>query len=229
MNQVKLLFATIIIGTFAFTGCNSLKKMVKMAQDQELTVEPSPLELQGDSVRFSMSAQLPVKMLKKDKVYTVNTFYQYGDERTDVGSIEFQAEDFPNASEQQPSESRNFAFAYDGEAMDDGTLMVQGVASDPNRDKQEETPEMEVAEGLIVTQTLAASPTFVVYADHGYNNQEELLPSSVNFYFPQGSATLRTSEVRSDRGNRFENFIAEKTSPVRSPLPVPTRPKDPNA
>ncbi len=39
------------------------------------------------------------------------------------------------------------AFAYEGEAMDNGTLMVQGVASDPNKDKQAETPEMEVAKG----------------------------------------------------------------------------------
>ncbi len=57
---------------------------------------------------------------------------------------------------------------------------------------------------------MVAAPTFVVYADHGYNNQEELLPNNVNFYFPQGSSVLRTSEIRSDRGNRFQNFIAEK-------------------
>ena len=211
MNQVrKLLFTAIIFGTLAFSGCNSLKKMVKMAQEQQLTVEPSPLELQGDSVSFNMSAKLPVKMLKKGKVYTVNTFYQYGDQRKDVGSIEFRADDFPQGAEQEPTESRSMAFAYEGEAMDNGTLMVQGVASDPNRDKQAETPEMEVAKGIIVTQNMVAAPTFVVYADHGYNNQEELLPNTVNFYFPQGSSVLRTSEVRSDRGNRFENFIAEK-------------------
>ncbi|MGB3849948.1 MAG: tetratricopeptide repeat protein [Tunicatimonas sp.] len=211
MNQVRrILFTAIILGTFAFSGCNSLKKMVKMAKDQQLTVEPSPLELQGDSVSFTMSAQLPVKMLKKGKVYTVNTFYQYGDERTDVGSLEFRAEDFPNGAEQQPSESRNMAFAYTGEAMDNGTLMVQGVASDPNKDKQAETPEMEVAKGLITTQNMVAAPTFVVYSDHGYNNQEELLPNNVSFFFPQGSSVLRTSEVRSDRGSRFQNFIAEK-------------------
>ncbi len=210
MNQVRLLFATILVASFTFTGCNSLKKMVKLAQEQELTVEPSPLELQGDSVSFTMSAKLPVKMLKKGKVYTVNTFYQYGEQRTDVGSIEFRADDFPDAGEQEPTESRSMSFAYAGEAMDRGELMVQGIASDPNKDKQAETPEMEVAKGLIVTQNMVAAPTFVVYADHGYNNQEELLPNEVSFFFPQGSAQLRTSEIRSDRGNRFENFIAEK-------------------
>ena len=85
MNQVKnLLFASVLFSMLIFTGCNSLKKMVQMAEDQELTVEPSPLEVHANEVEFTMSAVLPVKMLKKDKVYTVNTFYQYGEERVDV-------------------------------------------------------------------------------------------------------------------------------------------------
>ena len=213
MNQVrKLLFTTIILGSLAFSGCNSLKKMVRMAEDQNLTVEPSPLELEGDSVTFTMSAQLPVKMLKKGKVYTVNTFYQYGDQRVDAGNIEFKADDYPNSKEQQPQESRTFSFAYTGEEMDNGNLMVMGVASDPNRDKSAETPEMEVAEGLIVTQNLVELPRFVAYSAHGYNNQEELIPTYVAFFFPQGSSQLRSSEVRSNRGDQFRNFIAEKNA-----------------
>ncbi len=181
-----------------------------MAEEQNLTVEPSPLELQGNTVSFTMSAKLPVKMLKKDKIYTLNTFYQYGDERVDVGSVEFRAADFPNGAEQEPEQSQEFSFDYAGEAMDNGMLMVQGVASDPNSDKTAETPEMQVAEGLIVTQKLVEAPRYVSYGNHGYNNQEELIPTNVNFFFPQGSSVLRRSEVRSDRGDRFSNFVAEK-------------------
>ena len=183
-----------------------------MAEDQELTVEPSPLEVHGNEVEFSMTANLPVKMLKKDKVYTVNTFYQYGDERVDVGSVEFRAEDFPQGAEQQPSKSETFTFDYEGPAMDDGLLFVQGVASDPNSDKTESTPELQVAEGLITTSQLVEVPAGVgvLYADHGYNTGEELEPTYVNFFYPQGSAVLRRSEIRSDRGERFSNFIAEK-------------------
>ncbi len=181
-----------------------------MAEEQNLTVEPSPLELQGSTVTFTMSAKLPVKMLKKDKIYTVNTFYQYGDQRVDVGSVEFRAADFPNGAEQEPEQSQEFTFDYTGEEMDNGMLMVQGVASDPNSDKTAETPEMQVAEGLIVTQKLVETPGYVAYGNHGYNNQEELIPTNVNFYFPQGSSVLRRSETRSDRGDRFSNFIAEK-------------------
>ncbi|MEM9832578.1 MAG: hypothetical protein AAF944_18240 [Bacteroidota bacterium] len=211
MNRLKSLLLTATLLSFlVFTGCNSLKKMVKMAEEQNLTVEPSPLELQGSTVTFNMSAKLPVKMLKKDKIYTVNTFYQYGDQRVDVGSVEFRAADFPNGAEQEPEQSQEFTFDYAGEEMDNGMLMVQGVASDPNSDKTAETPEMQVAEGLIVTQKLVETPSYVAYGNHGYNNQEELVPTNVNFYFPQGSSVLRRSETRSDRGDRFSNFIAEK-------------------
>jgi len=213
MNQVKnLLFASVMFSMLIFTGCNSLKKMVQMAEDQELTVEPSPLEVHANEVEFTMSAVLPVKMLKKDKVYTVNTFYQYGEERVDVGSIEFRAEDFPQGAEQQPTKSESFTFAYDDEAMDDGYLYMQGVASDPESGASESTPELQVAEGLITTSQLVQVPAAmgVLYADHGYNTGEELEPTYVDFFFAQGSAYLRPSEVRSDRGERFRNFIAEK-------------------
>lgn len=211
MIQVnKLIIALILTGAVAVSGCNSLNRMVKMAEDQEITVEPSPLELHGDSVNFDMTAVLPVKMLKKGRVYTLNTFYQYGDARTDIGNIEFRADDFPNGAEQQPEKSKSFAFAYEGADMDNGTLMVQGVASNTKNDKTAETSEMEVAEGLITTPKLVEVPTFVAYGFHGYNNLEELVPTRVNFYFAQGSAYLRPSEIRSERADSLRNFIAEK-------------------
>ncbi len=207
----KLITALILIGAVSVSGCNSLKKMVKMAKDQELTVEPSPLEVHGDSVNFDMTATLPVKMLKKGKVYTANAFYVSGDSaRVDAGSIEFRADDFPNSKKEQPKKSASFSFPYEGPDMNKGTLYVQGVASNPENDKSAETPNMEVAKGLIAISKLVEVPTFVAYGTSGYNNQEELEPTSVNFYFSQGSAVLRPSEVRSERGDMLRNFIAEK-------------------
>ncbi len=212
MIQVnRLIIALTLTGAVAVSGCSSLKKMVKMAKDQELTVQPSPLALKGDSVNFDMSAVLPVKMLKKGKVYTVNTFYVYGDSsRTDVGSLEFRADDFPNGAEQQPKKTASFSFPYEGPEMDKGTLYVQGVASNPENNKSANTPDMEVAKGLIVVQNMVEVPTFVAYGSSGYNNQEELTPTDIDFYFSQGSSYLRPSEIRSGRGDSLRNFIAEK-------------------
>ncbi|MCC5921855.1 MAG: hypothetical protein JJU23_14345 [Cyclobacteriaceae bacterium] len=204
----KLILGLALLGAFTMSGC-SLNQMIKKAQEQDLTVSPDPLEVHADSVSFEMSAVLPVKMLKKGKVYTVNTFYQYGSEEEELEGLEFVADDFPESNESQPRKSKNFSFAYDP-AMKEGELIVQGVASNPSNGKAKTTDRMPVAEGLITTSKMVKDVYFAAYADHGYNTGEELEPTDVDFYFLQGSSVLRTSEKRSDRGKFFQAFVAEK-------------------
>lgn len=204
----NLLFASILLGVMTLSGC-ALNQMVKMAEDQQLTVTPNPLEVHADTVSFEMSANLPVKMLKKGKVYTIKPFYVYGENEVALDPIEFRAEDYPNAGDQQPRASEEFSFAYNP-AMKNGTLMVQGVASDPKNGKSKETERLAVAEGVITTSKLVEAVYSPAFADHGYNPNEELIPTRVNFFFDQGSSRLQYSERRSDRANRLEAFIADK-------------------
>ena len=201
-----------LLATVTFSGCK-LQKMIKMAQDQQLTVAPSPLEVHANKVEFDVSANLPVKMLKPKTVYSINTFYRYGDQTVDFQEkMEFNPEDFPNGAEQQPQMSKTYSFDYDP-AMNPGTLVMQGSAYKAGKpDKAKTTPELEVAQGLITTSLLVQKPSFVAFADHGYDNSEELIPTNINFYFSQGSSALRTSEKRSERGEMFEGFIADKNA-----------------
>ncbi|MFA0960652.1 hypothetical protein AB9P05_02480 [Roseivirga sp. BDSF3-8] len=204
----RLIFALTLLGTFAFTGC-ALNKMIKMAEEQDLTVSPNPLEVHGDSVQFEMSAVLPVKMLKEGKTYTVLPTYEYEGQEKELEGIDFTTEQFPNADDQQPRITENFAFAYDPD-MSNGGLYIKGVAKDNDSDKSKETDKMKVAEGLITTSRLVMDSYYSNYADHGYNNEEELIPTTIDFYFTQGSSYLRPSERRSDRGDNLQSFIAEK-------------------
>ncbi|MEM7107372.1 MAG: hypothetical protein AAF519_04030 [Bacteroidota bacterium] len=204
----KLFYAITLFAVFTLSGC-ALNQMVKMAEEQNLTVSPNPLEVHADTVTFEMSANLPVKMLKKGKVYTLNTFYKYGENELALEPIQFKAEDYPNASEEQPRASEEYSFAY-SPAMESGMLEVQGVASDPKNGKSKESPRLEVAPGIITTSQLVEPVYYAAFADHGYNDQEELIPVKVNFYFDQGRSTLKYSERRSDRGKKLDAFIAEK-------------------
>ena len=123
MTQMrKIFFAILIAGSLVFTGC-SLSQMAKLATDQQLTVTPNPLEVHADTVSYEMSAVLPVKMLKKGKVYTVNNFYSYGDQELALEGVEFKADDYPDAATSQPNESKTFSFAYDP-AMKKGELKI---------------------------------------------------------------------------------------------------------
>jgi hypothetical protein len=203
----KLVYAFLIVGVLSFTGC-TLPQMVKMAKEQQLTVTPNPLEVHKDTVAFSMAANLPVKMLKKGTVYTLNTYYKYGEQETALDPITFNATDYPNSATEQPRVNKDFAFAYKP-AMKSGILQVEGVASKGSKSKA--TPRMDVAVGVITTSKLVRLVYFAAYADHGYNNQEEIIPIIIpDFIFEQGRSVLRTSEIKSDKGKKLDAFIASK-------------------
>lgn len=200
-------------GTLIFSSC-SLSKMIKLAKDQDLQVKPNPLEVHGGQVPFEISAVLPPKMLPTGKVYTLNTIYQYGDQEIAVGSIEFKAEDFPNSSSSKTTKSEKFTFPYKA-GMNPGTLYVQGVASDPKSGKSKTSAKLEVAKGLVMTSEFAKPVILPSYAEHGYNDKEELTPTNVNFFFDQGVSTLNPSLTMEGISNRTKSnnlaaFIAEK-------------------
>ena len=205
MNKVKILVNIILVSVVFFSSC-TLKKMVKMATEQQLTVEPSPLELHGGEVSFEMSALLPAGMLKKNTLYTVSTYYQYGDQKLDLGTIEFKQTDFPDKTI-TPKISKKFSFPYKDEYKR-GKVMVVGAAAKVTG-KSLPTPAMEVADGTITTSDLVEDETYAMYAGHGYNNQEELIPTNVEFFFSGNSAKLQTRESRGHRptSSPLETFI----------------------
>ena len=205
----KVVYSFLIFGALSLAGC-TLPKMVKMSKEQQLTVTPNPLEVHKDTVAFDMAANLPVKMLKKGTVYTVNTFYKFGSSEVALEPLEFKAEDFPSAKTEQPKGTKSFFFPYQP-AQKTGTLEVEGVAS--KGEKTKATDRMPVATGIITTSKLVKPVYFAAYADHGYNNQEELVPVVIpDFIFEQGRSVLRTSEVRSVKGKELDAFIASKNA-----------------
>jgi hypothetical protein len=203
----KLVYSLLILGVLTLAGC-TLPQMVKMSKEQQLTVTPNPLEVHKDTVTFDMAANLPVKMLKKGTVYTVNTFYKYGEQEQSLEPITFKAEDYPNAATEQPKVTKTFSFAY-APAMKSGVLEVQGVAQKGSKSKP--TPRMQVAVGVITTSKLVKPVFYASFAEHGYNNQEELVPVVIpDFIFEQGRSVLRTSEIKSEKGKQLDAFIASK-------------------
>jgi tetratricopeptide (TPR) repeat protein len=205
----KIVYSFLVVGTFGLGSC-TLPKMVKMSKEQQLTVTPNPLEVHKDTVAFDLAANLPVKMLKKGTVYTMNTFYKYGEQELALDPIPFKAEDYPNSTTEQPKVTKNFSFAY-APAMKTGVLEIEGVASKGSKAKN--SGRMQVATGIITTSKLVKPVFYAAYAEHGYNNQEELEPVIIpDFIFEQGRSVLRNTETRSAKGKQLDAFIASKNA-----------------
>ena len=198
-----------VLTGFAILGCNPLKNMVKLAEQQQVDVVPNPLEVHGDSVKLDVSVVLPAKMLPEEFVYTMTAFYKYGDSEVEVGKTEFDAADFPDSKTATSRKSDSYSFAYmDG--MGNGDVEVMGTGLDKKKNESGNTPRYPVGKGLITTSRMVEDVAYAAYAEPGYTDQEELTPTNVDFFFEQGSAVLRRSETRSDKGKEFSAFIADK-------------------
>lgn len=203
----KVVYSVVIVSMLGLAGC-TLPQMIKLAKDQNLTVTPNPLEVHKDTVAYEMAASLPVKMLKKGTVYTVNSFYKYGDKEMSLPSIAFKGDDFPASATEQPKLTQKFSFPY-APALRTGTVQVEGVASKGSKSKK--TPRLDVAVGVITTSKLVQNSYYAAFADHGYNNKEEIVPVVIpDFLFEQGKSVLRKSETSSDKAKQLDAFIASK-------------------
>lgn len=212
MKNLRLVF-TGLIGAALMSGC-ALSQMVKVAKDSNLTVTPNPLEVHGGKVKHDLSATLPPKILPSGKVYTMYTAYKYGDQSVSVGAIELRAEDYPNSKTTSTPINESFSFDY-VEGMNPGQLVLFGEAKDPKNGKTKLTDTLAIAQGLILTSTLAQDVAYSSFADHGYVEREELIPTRVNFFFDQGRSTMNMSLAVDGKKNRDKNeelsaFIAEK-------------------
>lgn len=194
----------------AVAGC-TLPQMIKLAKEQKLEVKPNPLEVHKDTVNFDMSGNLPAKILKKGTSYTLNTFYKYGESELALPPIVFKAEDYPNNKTEQTPITKSFSFPYK-DAYKVGTVEVQGVAAKGPKSKAVPPPRLVVATGIITTSKLVQKSYYAAFADHGYNNQEELVPVVIpDFNFERGKSVLRKSEVTAaDKGKKLDAFIAAK-------------------
>ncbi len=218
----KVLYTFTLFSALFFTGC-ALKQMAKLAKDQDLKVNPNPLELHGNTVNFELSANLPVKMLKKNLVYALDSRYEYNGKTQNLERLEFVANDFPNSDVEQPHLTKTFSFNY-VEGMEKGNLVVQGTAIDPVKNKElPATPATPIAPGLIMTSRLVKDLYYSAmvnydYTDNevvGYDGREEIESVNINFYFEQGKSVLKSNLSTDGESNKAKQdnlaaFIAEK-------------------
>ena len=203
----KQAYSLFILGGLILSGC-TLPQMINLAKQQNLTVTPNPLEVHKDTVAYEMSATLPVKMLKPGSVYTLNSHYKAGEKEVTLDPVNFKGDEFPTAATQQPKLTRKFNMPYDA-SLKSGVLQVEGVATKSGKAKS--TPRMDVATGVITTSKLVQPSYYAAYADHGYNNQEEIIPVVIpNFLFEQGRSVLNKKEIAGETGKQLDAFIASK-------------------
>src|SRR5690606_22474348 len=189
----------------------------KKSADQQVMVSPNPLEVHGDSVRFTVNAELPPRMMKMKVTYSLTPQFEYsGTVVPFTESITFNGDEINR--KEAASQEETFCFPY-RKGLANSQLHVTGNTSHKRSDKRLKGCRHEVTRRLVSTPKLVRIGQFAadeefkpigVYMDHGYAEQNELEPVEVQFFFEQGSSRRRPSEVNSDRGKFLKAFIASE-------------------
>ncbi|PTX14923.1 tetratricopeptide repeat protein [Pontibacter mucosus] len=185
-NYLLLLTLGLSIGS---TGC-TLQRMVKTAEkDQQVTVVPSPLTTNGESINFELKAQVPEKLIREKEVYKLDVYYEYGKEqkRENVGTYSFEVGEFLY-EDRKPTITRQLSFPYAPEKST-GRLMVQGRAIALKDNDVEYTKAKQVAVGLNTTPLLLVRSNSFSFSDNKYAEATDSTGNIV-FYFESGQTKL---------------------------------------
>ncbi|BDD11054.1 hypothetical protein FUAX_34860 [Fulvitalea axinellae] len=206
--KIRILPLMLVAGAATFSGC-TLNKMAKLAKEQDVKATPDPLEVHADTVAFELSAVLPTKMMKPGYDYTIDPSYKYGSKEIDLNDVTFKGDDYPDKSA-KPKKTESFAFPYNSD-ITNGDLVVDGTVTTKAGKEKKAIKDFAIAKGLITTSTLVENVANAAYAHPGYTDAEELEPTYVEFFFPQGSPRLNLyMSTNRDEAKSFKAFVAEK-------------------
>ncbi|WP_165699480.1 tetratricopeptide repeat protein [Hymenobacter jejuensis] len=170
--------------------------MLKVAQTgQEVTVNPSVLESNGENVLFSVTARSPAKHLRKGKVYEFNLSYRYnnGLNQDTVGRLPFLLGEY-TYDEQKKDQlviTKQFSFPYTPAKSPGELVAVPVVREVQPGGKRLKGKEMRLARGIVTTGRLVVrqDTTIELLPETADNNMSgtRVLP----FYFDAGQSNIR--------------------------------------
>ncbi len=203
--------AIMLAAVLIFTGCKDLEKMQKMADQVTLSVQTTPVEMHGDSIKIKLTGSFPAKFFQKKVTLEVTPVLKYGDQEVAFKSLVMQGEDVEANNKVIPYESGGSfeivdKIAYDP-AMRQATLYARGKATID--DESMNIIEREVAPGVMSTATLLdfTDGKVIKAADNfervTYENKEAKIQFLINRY------NLRGRELRKDEIKAFNDYIEQ--------------------
>lgn len=194
----------LMVGAVALTGCN--KKMGPFASDY-FTTNPTPLEVVGDNVPATITANVPQKFFKKNAQVTVTPYLVFGNDSVAAQSSTFQGEKVKgNAPTVSYANGGTFTipanWAYDPAMMQSDLYLNFNVVQGS---KTYALPRVKVGEGVNATATLAGAGTVDPAA--AADKYQRIINDKVDadIMFLVNKADIRATELKREDGVKSLN------------------------
>ena len=205
MNFYKSAAYVLIAASFA-TGCSS--KMLKSPDQVTYSTTPEVLELQGDSVRFTMNLEFAPKFFAKKGVLEATPVLSYSGNNVDLPAANFKGESIvegtgktvSNENGGKFSQSASIAFNKGMEKAELNARVKVGV-----KKKSVDFPQVKLANGTIVTQQLLQQD--YRSAVSASNWQEVAVEKTATINFVINRSDVRDSEKKKGELQSLVNFM----------------------
>ena len=194
----------LMVGAIALTGCN--KKMGPFASDY-FTTNPTPLEVVGDNVPATITANVPQKFFKKNAQVTVTPYLVFGNDSVAAQSSTFQGEKV-NGNAPTVSYANGGTFTIPANWAYDPAMMKSDLYLNFNVVQGKKTyalPRVKVGEGVNATATLAGAGTVDPAA--AADKYQRIINDKVDadIMFLVNKADIRATELKREDGVKSLN------------------------
>jgi outer membrane protein OmpA-like peptidoglycan-associated protein len=205
MNLYKSVAFVIVTAGLAM-GCSS--KMLKSPEKLTYSTEPEVLELQGDSIRFTVNLQFGEKFFDKRATLEATPVLNYSGNTAELAPARFKGESVEEgagktvnfASGGKFSEPRAIAYKKGMEKAELNANVKVGV-----KKKSVDFPQVKLADGTITTQTLLNNSFRPSVAPSNW--KEVQVQNSATIYFVINRFDVRDSEKKKDEIQKLVNFM----------------------
>ncbi|MBI2258751.1 MAG: hypothetical protein HYU67_07615 [Flavobacteriia bacterium] len=195
-----------VLSLFVLTCVVLLVSSCDLLKDLKYTVTPNPLEMHGDSVRISVTAQLPKKGIhKKAKAEIIPMLGNT--ELKPVTILGEKAQGNGTTIKYKPGGTVTYSdvvkYKPEYEVTD---LMITGKLYKGSKSKEEIKP-IKIADGTIITPLLVKKDfKMIMSSDNFQRVEEKKFTAQINF--EKAKATLLPNELKDKDMFEYEHFLA---------------------
>jgi len=192
------------------SGCDGLGKMLKKQKDIQYTLTPSPIEMVGDSVQFSVNGKFNPKLFAKKVTLTITPVVKPASGSEKALKPLVLVGEKATGSGQKIGYSSGGTFNYTSEkfAFDPSmrNAIVELRAEGQVKKKTKKFDPVKIADGTLATSLLVRNDE---KPSMGKDNFQKSYPANqtTHIYYLINQSNVRPGEMKSDEMKAFNDFV----------------------
>jgi tetratricopeptide (TPR) repeat protein len=194
--------------SLAFLSIGVLTQCAKF-KGTVVTVNPNPLEVHADSVKYSVKVTVPPKSgFRRKSTYNGKLVVKSGSNRYEVSTVTISSDQYPKKQlkNEGVTISKQGIFAFQ-EGMDGGMFVAEN--SYERKGKSFDLPDFDLAPCCITTSRLVDSRPYALFEQHTYTSKRPITLEAL-FQFPQNVYLIQPGEYERQAVKDIAAFLQKK-------------------